>query len=152
MRNIPSAMMMPQQYPRGYQYPSVQQIPRSNCYFIRIQIWINKKEQFQKKLYYHKLSKCHASNDIYRARFAATLLLRSIISGYVDPGGFLPVQQSRPTQVLQISLPPNMNPQTAPRLTINSRNQVSQEHTIWETSLAQKSKIDSAVCRTINLY
>lgn len=58
-----AAMMMPQQYPRGYQYPSVQQIPRS----------------------------------------------------YVDPGGFLPVQQSRPTQVLQISLPPNMNPQTAPR-------------------------------------
>ena len=28
---------------------------------------------------------------------------------------------------------------------VNSRNQVSQEHTIWETSFAKKSKIDSAV-------
>jgi len=55
-------MMMPQQYPRSYQYPNVQQIPRS----------------------------------------------------YVDPGGFIPVQQ-RPAQVLQISLPPNMNPQAAAR-------------------------------------
>ncbi|KAL5248570.1 hypothetical protein ACHWQZ_G017673 [Mnemiopsis leidyi] len=59
-----AGMMMPQQYPRSYQYPNVQQMPR----------------------------------------------------GYVDPNGFIPVQQQpRPAQVLQISLPPNMNPQSAPR-------------------------------------